>query len=447
MAKILDIQSHNYPLVALVGRANVGKSTLFNRLVEMRKAVTAAVPGTTRDINIGYCDWRATRFMLADTGGYVPKPATELEKSVRRQAENVLKRADAVIFLTDAQAGFTPLDMEFLKVLRKAAKKNVVFVANKADSLTAVRSLHDPEWMRAGLGAPFPVSAASGLGVGDLLDQITPLVQHREQVDRDELKIAIIGRTNAGKSSLLNKILGEERVIVSAEEHTTREPQDTPITYDSVPIKLIDTVGIRRKSRVEPGIEREGVMRSIETIQRADVVLFVLDGTQTPSRQESRLARMAEDAGSGIVFVINKWDLVEEKDPNSTVTFERYFKDFFSFVAFAPCIFISALSGQRVGKVIDLALAVQQQRMRTLSQKELDTFLKKALTKQKPAWIRGRKKPVVTGFSQTGTKPPTFGFIVNDRTTIQYAYLRYLENRLREQFGFVGTPIRIHTEQ
>jgi GTPase len=432
-------QSKQYPVVALVGRANVGKSTLFNRLIEARKAVTAPMPGTTRDVNYGYCDWRGSRFIVADTGGYITKPETDIEKSIQKQAETTLKKADAVAFVVDAQTGFTPLDFEYLKKLRTFKVKKLLFVANKADSLAIIRNLHDPEWLRAGLGAPLPVSAASGLGIGDFLDHLAELLPDAEREDFDELKIAIIGRTNAGKSSLINKILGEERVIVSPQEHT--------IIYNDIPIRLIDTVGVRRKSKVEPGVEREGVQRSIDTIKRADIVLFIVDGTVTPTRQESRLVRLAEDAGSGIIMIVNKWDLIEEKDPTSTLVYERYFKEFFSFISWAPVLFVSALTGQRVTKVIDAALKVQKERERVISSNSLQIFLKKAIAKQKPVWVRGRKKPVILGFIQVKAKPPTFALQVKDSTSIQYAYLRYLENRLRERFGFEGTPVRIHTEQ
>ncbi len=451
MKRISEKELDLYPLVALVGRVNVGKSTLFNRLIEQQKAVTAPVPGTTRDINYGFCDWRGIRFVVADTGGFVERPESEIEKKVFEQVIAILKKAHIILFVADAKVGLNPEDVAFLKLVRKKTRAPIMFVANKADKASDIRQTSEKEWLKTGLGAPLPVSAASGLGVGDLLDVLIERLPNKidrpDAAGESEIRIAIIGRPNVGKSSLLNKILGEERVIVSPIAHTTREPQDMVITYQGRRIRIIDTVGIRKKSKVASQIEREGVIRSIANIKKADVVLLVEEAIVTAAKQERRLASLAEEAGVGIMILVNKWDLVEGKGPKSVNAFTEYFRKYFSFISWAPVLYISALSGQRVHKVLDAALSVQEARERTIDPSELEVFLKKAITKQKPSWLRGHKRPTIYGFEQRSSCPPTFALLVKDRSSISYAYLRYLENRLREQYDFAGAPVRIHTEE
>lgn len=440
----------HYPIVALVGRVNVGKSTLFNRLIEERKAVTAPVPGTTRDVNYGFCRWQGRVFAVADTGGFIPKPSTEIEKKVFAHVQALLKRASLILFVVDVKAGLHPDDISFLKQIRKVTKAQILYVANKADKLSEVREANDKEWLRAGMGAPVPVSAANGVGVGDLLEEVIKYIPEKDQTPEDKnkpLRIAVIGRTNVGKSSLLNKILGEDRVIVSDQAHTTREPQDTYINYKDRPICIIDTVGIRKKSRVAPGLERDGVMRSIKNIQKADIVILVLESIVSTSKQESRLASIAIESGAGIILVVNKWDLVEEKDTKSVNAFESYFKTTFEFIAWAPIMFISALSGQRTQKILDLVLSVDAERSREISQEALNDFLNIIIAKQKPTWIRGKKKPIIYGIRQSSTCPPRFMVLVNSRLAVSFAYLRYIENRLRDTFGFEGTSVQVYTEE
>lgn len=439
-----------YPVVALVGRVNVGKSTLFNRLIEEKKALESPLPGTTRDVNYGLCDWRGERIVVVDTGGFVEKPKTEIEKQVYVQAEKAIKRAGAVLFLLDVKSGLNPDDKKYLAFVRKKTKSPILLVANKADRLTLIQDTYAKEWLSLGAGRPIPVSAASGLGVGDLLDILLehfPSNKDRETSDDQPIKIAIVGRTNVGKSSIINKILGEDRVIVSETPHTTREPQDTAVTIEGHSYILVDTVGIRKKTKVKSTIEREGVARSIKSIERADIVVLVLDSTVSPAKQESRLAQIAVENGRGIIIVANKWDLVEEKQSKSILAYESHFKSYFAFIPWAPILFVSALTGQRTSKVLDLARAVQKEREREIPQEELTIFLNKAMAKQKPIWILGKKKPVVYGIRQETIKPPTFALAVKESPSIQYAYLRYLENRLRESYGFMGTPVRIFTEQ
>lgn len=440
----------HYPLVALVGRVNVGKSTLFNILTEKKKAVTAPVPGTTRDINYGLCRWRDREFFAVDTGGYIPKPKTDIEKKVAIQVEGALEKAHVVLFLVDVREGLHTDDKAFIKIIRKHTKAKVLLVGNKADSRKASGATYHPEWLTLGLGEPNFISAISGSGTGDALDTVISFFPPKETQERnpqESIKIAIIGRTNVGKSLLLNGILGEERVIVSDVEHTTREPQDTLIEYDGVPMTLIDTVGIRKKTKVKHGIEREGVSRSMKNIEKADICILVLDSTVTPSKQEKRLAEIAVESGAGLILVANKWDLIEGKQTKTSSAFEQQFREYFSFVSWAPIIFISALSKKRVQNILPLVTAVERQRTKTLSEEELDVFIKRAIAKQPPQWIKGYRKPVIYGFKQRSTRPPTFALYVREAKGVSYSYIRYIENRMREQHGFEGSPVRVCTEQ
>ncbi len=400
-------------------------------------------------MNYGLCRWRGALVRVVDTGGFVEKPRTEIEKKASGQAEHAIKKAKAILFMLDVREGLNPDDKKYLAFVRKISKAPILLVANKADKLSLIHETYQKEWLKLGMGAPIPVSASSGLGVGDLLDVLLELlaIKPKESSEDIPIKIAIIGRTNVGKSSIINKLLGEERVIVSAEAHTTREPQDTVVTIDGTSYILIDTVGIRKKTRVASAIEREGVKRSIKQIERADVVVLVLEATVTPAKQESRLAQIAVENGAGVVIVVNKWDLVAEKQSKSVLAFESFFKSKLQFVSWAPMLFISALTGQRTSKILDIARAVQKERERLIPQEELDVFLKKVMAKQKPIWILGKKKPFIYGLRQTGAQPPTFALAVKESPAIQYAYLRYLENRLREQYGFAGTPVSVFTEQ
>ncbi|MEK7618898.1 MAG: ribosome biogenesis GTPase Der [Patescibacteria group bacterium] len=435
--------------VVLVGRTNVGKSTLFNRLIEQKKAVESSTPKTTRDINRGECLWRGNYFRVVDTGGFVERPREEIDVQVARHASKAIADADAVLFLVDVKEGLNPLDRAYLGVIRKISSAPTFLVANKADGARARGVLSDPQWLKLGLSAPHPVSAMSGVGVGDLLDAITSLWDWtgEQSATSEPIRVAIVGRTNVGKSSLLNKIIGEERVIVSSVPHTTREPQDMLIERGGRQYLVIDTVGMRKKSRVKERADREGLIRSIEVIHKADCVILVLDATVTLAKHESRLAQIAVEEGAGLLLVVNKWDLVEEKKSKSILAYEAFFRERLAFVPWAPLLFVSALTAQRTGKILESIDSVEQERSKILSPDEALVFLKKAMSKQKPQWIFGKKKPMVYGFFQRSARPPMFILEVREADAIQYGYLRYLENRLREQFGFQGTPIRIATEQ
>lgn len=442
-----------YPVVVLVGRVNVGKSTLFNTLLEQRKAVTSAVPGTTRDVNHGLCTWRGATFILVDTGGFAGGSTTEIEKKTAEHARRMISRADIVLFMTDRRAGLNPDDRRFVRLIRTLTQAPLVLTVNKAEHKSPTEADEWSEWHKLGLGEPQYISAMNGRGTGDLLDYVVRLLpekkkeQKKEQSSREEVRVAIVGRTNVGKSSILNRLLGEERVIVSPQAHTTREPHDTLFEYDGIPLRIIDTVGMRKKSRISSRMDREGLERSIVAIEQADIVLLILESIVSPSKQESRLVGIAQERGAGLMIIVNKWDLISEKTTKTPQAYEEFFRQYFKGALWAPVMFVSASSGQRVSRILEAVGLCIENRGRIIAQEDLDTFLAKVIAHQQPQWQRGKKKPAIYRFRQTTTNPPTFALDVNERNSISYAYLRYLENRLRDVYGFQGTPIRIHTEE
>lgn len=451
-SRMLSAEFSAYPVVVLVGRVNVGKSTLFNTLLEQRKAVTSAVPGTTRDVNHGLCTWRGATFIVVDTGGFAGTDGTEIEKKTAEHAQRMVSRADVVLFMTDRRAGLNPDDRRFVRLIRTLTQAPLVLTVNKAEHMIPAEADEWSEWHKLGLGVPQYISAMNGRGTGDLLDHVVELLpkkkkeQKQEQSSHAEVRVAIVGRTNVGKSSILNRLLGEERVIVSPQAHTTREPHDTLFEYDGIPLRIIDTVGMRKKSQVSSRMDREGLERSIVTIERADIVLLVLESIVSPSKQESRLVGIAKEQGAGLMIIVNKWDLISEKTTKTPQAFEEFFRQYFKGALWAPVMFVSATSGQRVSRILEAVSRCIENRGRVIAQEDLDTFLARTIAHQQPQWQRGKKKPVIYRFRQTTTNPPTFALDVNERNSISYAYLRFLENRLRDIHEFEGTPIRIHTE-
>lgn len=447
------------PVVALVGRPNVGKSTLFNRLAGERLAVVDEVPGTTRDRLMTEAEWTGKTFIIVDTGGIDPtqtgpgrtrKPlsigSAEFIEQIRAQAEIAICEADVVLFLTDAGSGVTPADYEVAQILRRKQENvagrltpPVLLVVNKSDS--GVRRMAALEFYELGLGDPYPISALHGTGTGDLLDALVAAFPESEEVEDDSVKIAIVGKPNVGKSSLLNRLLGEERAIVSPIAGTTRDAIDTYLTFDDVPITLIDTAGIRRRGKIAPGVEKFSVLRSLQAIERSDVVLLMLDATEPLSAQDAHIAGFILDAWKSSVVVVNKWDAV----PKDSYTMDSYTKKIrkdLNFMDYVPVLFISAKSGQRVEKVLPLALQVHEERLVRLTTSRINSVLQNAQDRHVSPSRGGQQLRIYYG-TQVRSDPPTFLIYVNEPKLAHFSYVRYLENRIREEHQFLGTPIRL----
>ncbi len=442
------------PLIALVGRPNVGKSTLFNRLVGERMAVTDEIPGTTRDRLVSEFDWRGKLFQVVDTGGievYQPKGSrdesplaegsADFVPQIRAQAMLAVEDADLVIMLVDSDAGITAADEEIAEILRRT-KKPVLVAANKADHVSHVDNA--VEFYSLGLGDVFAISAIHGLGVGDLLDVVYERLEGEtlpESDEDDHLKIAIIGRPNVGKSSLLNRLLGEERVIVSPIAGTTRDAIDTDITYFGERVTLIDTAGIRRRGKIEPGVEKYSVVRANKAMERADVVLLVLDAIDGITEQDQHIAGYIVEAGKSVVIVVNKWDAVE-KETLTQRDFEKQISEKFDFLPDPPAIFISALTGQRIHEVLEVTRRVYEGRHFRIPTAELNRLMRDAYHQHTPP-IRGTRRLKLLYASQVATAPPVFLFHVNDPKLVHFTYKRFLENQIRAEYPFEGTPIRM----
>ena len=438
------------PVVAIVGRPNVGKSTLFNRLVGQRRAIVEDVPGTTRDRLYGDVEWASRAFTVVDTGGLELVPATDMMTSVVNQVGVAVDEADLILFAVDAVDGITAADEEIARLLRAGnvagsrARRRVpvIVVAGKADNQARRDAAN--EFYALGFEDVVPVSALHGSNTGDLLDLILsklpepPLYESEED---DRLKVAIIGRPNVGKSSLLNKLLGQERVVVSDVPGTTRDAIDTEIEYAGRRFLLVDTAGIRRRGRIEQGIEKYSVLRAERSVERADVILLLVDATEMVTSQDLHIAGDVEREGKGIVLVVNKWDLVEK----DTYTVQQYLEEIgreFNFMRWVPTVFISALTGQRVQRVLDEAIAVEAERQKRIPTGQLNEVVERAVTEHPPATHKGRQLRVYYA-TQAAVAPPTFIFFVNDPDMVHFAYARFLENTLREAFGFRGTAVRL----
>ena len=446
------------PIVALVGRPNVGKSTLFNRLVGERMAVVDEVPGTTRDRLMSIAEWRSIYFYVVDTGGIDPianqrqQPlsigSADFIEQIRQQAEAAIQEADVVLFLTDAESGVTPADIEVANILRRHQKvvdgkaiPPVLLVVNKCDNQS--RRQQALQFYELGLGEPFTISALHGTETGDLLDA---LVDSFETPDHDEeedesVKLAIVGKPNAGKSSLLNRLLGEERAIVSPIPGTTRDAIDTHFVYNEIPVTLIDTAGIRRRGRIEPGVEKYSVLRSMQAIERADVSMLMIDATTGLTAQDAHIAGFVLEAWKSVVVLVNKWDAVE-KDTYTMDAFTKTIRQELNFLDYVPVLYISALTGQRVNQVLPLALRVQEERLMRLSTSQINQALQNAQDRHAAPSHAGRQLRIYYG-TQVRSDPPTFLLYVNDPKLAHFTYMRFLENRFRELYGFLGTPIRL----
>lgn len=448
------------PVVALVGRPNVGKSTLFNRLAGERLAVVDDVPGTTRDRLVIEAEWTGTLFDIVDTGGIDPfqtgpgrnqQPlsigSADFIVQIRAQAEIAIQDSDAVIFITDAESGVTPADHEVARILRKhqrevdgQAKPPVILVVNKCEN--EARRMAAMEFYELGLGEPYPISALHGTGTGDMLDALVATFNKEgEEVEDDSVKIAIVGKQNAGKSSLLNQLLGEERAIVSPIAGTTRDAIDTHLTYGDIPVLLIDTAGIRRRGHITPGVEQYSVLRALQAIERSDVVLLVLDATAGLTAQDTHIAGFILDAWKSAVVLVNKWDAVE-KDTYTMAAFTQSIRQELNFMDYVPVLFISAKTGQRVDQVLPLALKVQEERLTRLPTSKINRILQHAQDRHAAPSHGGAGLKIYYG-TQVRNAPPVFLLHVNDPKLAHFTYLRYLENCIREEHAFLGTPIRI----
>jgi GTP-binding protein len=444
------------PIVALVGRPNVGKSTLFNRLVGEKMAIVDEVPGTTRDRLLGSAEWCGTDFYVIDTGGIDPSEggATPLStgsadyiNQIRSQAEIAIQEADVVLFITDAESGVTPADQEVANILRRNQKKTlagvhppVLLVVNKADN----KNLREAAlvFYELGLGEPFPISAVHGTQTGDLLDQLVALFpKERENEETESVKIAIVGKPNAGKSSLLNKLVGQERAIVSPIPGTTRDAVDTQIVYNDLAVTLIDTAGIRRRGKIIPGIEKYSVIRAMRAIERADVALLVVDAISGISAQDAHIAGYILEFWKSAVILVNKWDLVE-KDNSTMADYEKRIRNELKFIDYAPILFISAKSGQRIDQVMPLALRVQEERILRLSTSQINRVLQNAQDEHPAPSHAGRSLKLFYG-TQVRSDPPTFMIYANDPKLAHFSYERYLLNCIRREHAFIGTPIRL----
>lgn len=431
----------NKPLVAIVGRPNVGKSTLFNRLAGERLAIVEDTPGTTRDRLYTDVIWRNKVFTLVDTGGLVMAGEDEITRHVRQQVQLAIAEADVIVFLTDITTGLLGADQEIADLLRRANKPTIL-VANKADNLKREMAVH--EFHALGLGEPLCISAAKGMGTGELLDAILealPSAPEEEEVSEEALRIALVGRTNVGKSSLLNRLLGEERVIVSPTPGTTRDAVDTPIRFLDREIILVDTAGIRRRGSIEPGLEKYSVLRALRAISRADIVLLVLDATLGVDAQDAHIAGYALDEAKSIIVIVNKWDLVE-KTSHTMALYEQEIRQALRFMPWVPIVFVSALTGQRVHHILPLALRIDQERRQRLSTAELNALIREAVARRSPPTRQGKKLRIYYG-TQVSVAPPTFVLFVNDKRIVHFGYERYLENQIRERYRYEGTPIRL----
>ena len=434
------------PLVAIVGRPNVGKSMLFNKLTGQRTSIVEDTPGVTRDRIYGECEWCGRHFSLVDTGGIEPGTDSDMLKFMRRQAEIGIELADAIIMVADVRSGVTAADQDVATMLRKSGKP-VALAVNKCDSIGLVNP-DAFEFYSLGIGDLFETSAVHGHGTGDLLDWVLANIPEDEEEEDDSgiIKVAIVGKPNVGKSSLLNRILGEERVIVSDVAGTTRDAIDSYFENETGKYCFIDTAGMRRKSKVDDAIEKYSNMRSISAIDRADVCLILIDANDGVTEQDTKIAGLVHEAGKAAIIVVNKWDAVENKETNTMRDMEADVRNGLSYMLYAPVLFLSALTGSRVDKLFQVIQDVYTQNTSRITTGALNSVLADATARVQPPTDKGRRLKIYY-MTQAGTKPPHFVIFCNDARLFHFSYQRYLENQIREVFGLKGTPIRITIRQ
>lgn len=428
------------PLVAIVGRPNVGKSTLFNKLIGKRLSIVEDTPGVTRDRIYSECEWLNHKFMLVDTGGIEPDSDDILLSQMRSQAQIAIDRADVIVFVTDLRTGLTATDEEVAHMLRRS-KKPIVLCVNKADNIAKDQN-EIYEFYNLGLGEPYPVSSVHGHGTGDMLDAVIKLFPEDQDDDYDEsyTKVALIGKPNVGKSSLINKMLGEDRMIVSDIAGTTRDAVDSVVENDKGKFVFIDTAGLRKRKKVKESVEKFSALRSYMAVDRADVCVIIIDAEEGFTEQDSKIAGYAHEQGKGCIIAVNKWDLIE-KDTHTMHKERKKLEESFSFMSYAPIIFISAKTGQRVDRLYTLINYVAEQNAMRIATGVLNDVLADATARVQPPTDKGRRLKIYY-MTQSSVKPPTFVCFVNRKDLFHFSYQRYLENQIRQTFGLEGTPVR-----
>jgi GTPase len=450
----------NLPLIVIIGRTNVGKSTLFNRLIEKNQAIVSPIENTTRDFNYNVLNWRAVDFQLIDTAGVINieslkrKMDQELvglekvEQKSQQQVYELINRADLLFFVVDNKTGLLPEDKEMVKFIKKRDyQKKTILVVNKVDNFK--QRLEASDFNKLSLGEPAMISATTGSGLGDLLDlavsffEKNKIKKKKEETknDLDKINLCIIGKPNVGKSSLLNSLLGYERVIVSDMPHTTREPQNTEIIYKNKEINIIDTAGISRKGQKTKGLEKYGIIKSMQTLRKADIVLLIVDINEEITKQDSKIIEEIVDLGKSFIVIANKWDLIKERD---TKKWTHHINMHFPFILWAPILFVSALTGEKTNKILDLVLKIDESRKMEINENTLDRFLSKMIKIHKPSKGKGVKHPRVYSLKQFWVNPPKFEIKIGSQEDLHKSYLRFLENRIRENFGFFGTPVKVN---
>lgn len=429
------------PIVAIVGRPNVGKSTLFNQIGKRRVSIVDDMPGVTRDRIYMDAEWLNHTFTMIDTGGIEFEDDDHILKSMRQQALVAMEEADVIVFVVDGRAGLTTADEEVGRMLRNT-KKPVILAVNKIDSPQLEAGVY--EFYSLGLGEPLGIAASNSLGLGDLLDAVVAAFPEndREDKEEDEISIAVIGRPNVGKSSIVNALIGENRVIVSNVPGTTRDAIDTHFVSDNIKFMLIDTAGMRRKGKIDEAIERYSVMRSLRAVDRADVVLMVINAEEGITEQDKKIAGYAHESGKGVIIVVNKWDVFPDKDDKSTLRFTEDLRDEIGFLQYAPVLYTSALTGQRIHRITELVKYVADQQSMRIQTSVLNELIRDAVSVNPPPSHRGKQLKIFF-MTQADIQPPKFIIFVNDPELMHFSYLRFLENRLRESFGFEGTPLKL----
>jgi len=435
--------------VAIIGRVNVGKSTLFNRLISNDKAITSHVAGTTRDRNYATCSWKDMDFSLIDTGGLERQSNDDIDEQIIEQAHKAILEADLILFVVDTRTGIMPNDSQLAKELKKS-NKPIILVANKCDNNKTRQYL--AEFYKLNLDKPWPVSAVNGVGTGDLLDEVVVELKKLKNKKRDKtikddrkaIRVAIVGKPNVGKSSIINAILGEQRVIVSAIAHTTRDAQDIEFNFQGQKIILVDTAGMRRRSKKSSdAFEKQSVDQSIDSIKKADIAVLVTDVVQKLTWQDKHLIEEANAAGVGLIILANKWDLIENKTIDTVKEFEKYYQRFFPFIKWAPLIFSSAKKKLRINKILETIVAIYHEKNKIINENSLDKLLKSIIKRHKPSRGKGTKHPYIYSLKQLKTNPPVFAIKINFKSDLHDSYVRFIENNLRYKFGFEGTPIHI----